>query len=57
MKREEKKRSSKLVYWICDKQGCNTDNTREIPAGTVLYEDYCDVCEMYIHEPITIDVK
>lgn len=50
-------RSIRYIYWICDKEGCNTGNTREIPKGIVLNDDVCDYCHRSIHEPILIDTR
>lgn len=51
-----KARSSKIVTWVCDKEECNTRNTREILADSVIFDDVCDFCHKRIHEPLTIDL-
>lgn len=52
----KKKRKIRHVYWICDKKGCNTGNTRTIPGDIVLNDDVCDYCHYSIHEPLLIDL-
>jgi hypothetical protein len=53
----KKKRHIKQIYWICDKKGCNTGNTRTLEANIVLNDDVCDYCHHRIHEPLLIDLN
>lgn len=57
MRRANKKKRTKKVYWVCDKRDCNTGNTRYIPVNSVLNDDICDFCHRRIHEPVLIDLK
>lgn len=43
--------SYRVVFWICDKDKCKRTNTRIIPSGVILIDDYCDYCGSHIHEP------
>jgi len=50
-------KQTKTVYWICDKVDCQKDNYRLIPADTILFNDRCDGCFSFIHEPILIEIN
>lgn len=50
------KKVTRVITWMCDKESCNTRNTREIMYDDVLNDDVCDFCHCYIHEPITVEL-
>lgn len=52
-----KKKKTRLIFWVCDKEDCSGINTREIPLQTVINDDVCDTCKRHIHEPQTQVVK
>lgn len=56
-RKNPKRKMIKVVYWVCDKEGCNTGNTREILQSDVINDDVCDYCHERIHEPVTIDIN
>jgi hypothetical protein len=45
------------VKWVCDKNKCKQTNIRIIGKYHVIFEDTCDKCNKYIHEPITKILK
>lgn len=45
------------VRWICDKSICRCTNIRVVSKYHVIFEDICDKCDKYIHEPITKILK
>lgn len=45
------------IRWTCEVEACNHINVRIITKGNVLFEDTCEKCNKFTHEPITRVIK